>query len=101
MKTHIEFTKEECHTDFKTLYERLWNEIGLPYNIEDVELDKRYITGNYWLLKQVFNYYLCEMDANDDEVMRIFMFFGPKNISDEDGYFLEVEDGWWKKKGGK
>lgn len=106
MTRRIEFTKEECYTDFKTFYERLWNKYT-DLKVDDqadafysygVEFNKLCITGSYWLLKQIHRYYECEMDAYDDEIMRIFMFYGPKQISDEDGYFVEVENGWWTKK---
>ena len=98
MKKRIEFTKEECYTDFKTFYKKLWQKASESTPLWVVKFNSIHITGSYWLLKQIHRYYESEMDAYDDEIMRIFMFFGPKQISDEDGYFVEVEDGWWKEK---
>lgn len=103
---YIHLTREQCYKPLDKFYRMLFEMEkpeyfkGIPRNLlaerqRDIIFYKDKIGISFWALREIWRYYQNELDAIDEEILRIFHQFAPSIELDDDDFIVSVEDGWW------
>lgn len=105
--TYHQLSKAECYQPLDSFYHMLYSKFYEPSlkSIKDLDMfdptfrkhvlfDKTKIAISFYALREIFRYYQNELDCMDEEILKIFQSYAPKNELPDDNYVIGLEDGW-------
>lgn len=93
--SRFELTASQCDCGLVDFYKNVCIVAGQdPCNI-DLRFDCRNIHVTASVQEKIFNYYKLACNSTDEGFSALWILYGPKADLEEDGYFVQIDEGFF------